>query len=91
MSKLLSKNVQIHFRMPFDWRTPFGYLVVVVFQSLLWFFACVNCSFILSFMIGVCLMLMLIVDDVVTDFSAQLGNRKGKLSDAIQFHSTVKQ
>lgn len=86
--------------MPFDWKTPIGYLFICLFQSFLFFCVCTNGSNIMNFIIGVCLMSILIIEDIKSDFDVQTisGNtnkdkmklKKG-LYDAVQFHSNVKQ
>lgn len=86
--------------MPFDWKTPIGYLVMLVYQLFMLIFICVNCSCILCFIIGVCLVLMLVVKDIERDFNIQnvcenanddqMKLRK-KFYNVIQFHSNTKQ
>lgn len=60
----------IHSRMPFDWKTPIGYLVTCAIQSLTVFYMSVNGCCTMIFMVGVCFILVLIVEDTAKEVTA---------------------
>lgn len=66
--------------MPFDWKTPIGYLISCVLQSFSSFLMSVNCCCVLIFMTGVSFILISIIEDIGREFASQtsFGNEKQK-------------
>lgn len=87
-------------RLPFNWRTPFGYLIAfsiqyVTVHNMAQIFACY-----VNFFFGLYQMLMSLVEDIKSELTilcepADTNNHpidvKQKLSEFIEFHSEVKQ
>lgn len=81
--------------MPFNWRTPFGYVITCSLQCLAWYFLLANCSVILVFLGGVCWFLMTFIGDINEDFHSlntitkDSMKFKKKLYRIIKFHTDV--
>lgn len=58
-----------HFRLPFDWKSPFRYLIVLMLESVTAFYTCLLMSALLCSFIGSCCMLKAIVKDITIDLS----------------------
>lgn len=87
--------------MPFDWKTPTGYLITNTFQAFSIFQISVSCSGILIFMAGVCFILIVIVEDIGNELAAQSSCEEAnckkleeftkKCFNTFQFYSNIKQ
>lgn len=89
--------------MPFNWKTPFGYLIAFSLESIEVSFECLFGSMLNSFFIGSCFLLRTCVKDITTDLDSlnvrekKTTNRdwakkiKAVLCDAVQDHSKLKQ
>lgn len=84
-------------RMPFDWRTPIGYAISMTFLSGTWIFLLISCSCILTFLGGVCCLLIALAEDLnqdIQNLNEERSNNavlKTKFNDIIEFHCTAKQ
>lgn len=81
-------------RMPFDWKTPCGYIITCLVQFQAWFFLLANCSVVLVFLGGVCWIIMAFIDDIKNDFHRLNGIKrpvdlKFKVNSINKFHSSV--
>lgn len=88
------------FRLPFEWRTPFGYLIACSIQFPCVYFHMMVAACSLNFLIGSCRILMSFAKDIKNDLyflnknSETNLNRvqlKVKLSEFIEFHAKIKQ
>ena len=88
------------FRWPFDWKSPFGYLLVFIAQFVSAFYVIQLTIFILTFFITSCWLLMTVTDDVngtinnlneITRSKQRDRKLKAKLSEFIQFDVKAKQ
>lgn len=92
--------------LPFDWRIPVRYLGVFIVQVATIFYAAAFCMCLMGILVGLCLFLMTFVENMkfhlilmntISDSSSisvkSFGELKQiqRLSDAIQFHSLVKE
>lgn len=90
------------FRMPFDWRTPTGYLITFSIQYYAYHFLLVNCCCVLSFIVGICFILIPTIEITVKEFhvpnyvhneseNMDDDELKTRLYDLIRFHSNFKE
>lgn len=86
--------------MPFNWKTPVGYAVAYLMQFTTWMYLLILCSCIMSFLAGICWLLITFVKDINIELNninklAKLKSNHikltGKLRDFVQFHCTVKE
>lgn len=90
-------NITKYFRSPFNSKTLFGYLAAFSIQFITWFYLMLNCACVLSFLAGICWILMTFVDDIAKDLhdmkiiEANRITKKKKFYDIIEFHSNAKQ
>lgn len=87
-------------RIPFDWKTPQGYLIVFIDQCAACYFLCLSCTSIMCFAIGTCMMITSILRDIANDLSLLnepiiFNARRNKIAqqfyDIIQLHCDAKQ
>lgn len=88
-------------RLPFDWRTPFGYLLAYSSQAAGVFCICYNGTPAVGFMIGSSLLFISFIEDLTTEFqsmsaSGPSSNQNGtevkkNFCNIIQLYSDVKQ
>lgn len=55
------------FRVPFDWRTPFGYLLLILIYEVGCFGICFSCATSISFIIGSPWLFVVIAKDITAD------------------------
>lgn len=87
-------------RMPFDWRTPFGYLKAICVASNIVYYILMESIFNVSLAIGSCCFMGAFAKDIKTNLN-ELHNRNTKnelpsefykkFCDIIEFHVTAKQ
>lgn len=80
------------FRVPFNWRTPIGYLVYVVFYIATGLSLTLSATATLSFCIGSFLLLISFVEDATNDLARLNVDEKSKSYDIdvkIHFHTAV--
>lgn len=84
-------------RFPFNWRTPFGYLIAFFSQTVTFFCCLQYCSGVLCSFYGFCWILMAFGKDITREW-IEINNivvspkdLKRKIIDIIRFHSKVKQ
>lgn len=87
-------------RIPFDWKTPQGYLIVFIDQCAACYFLCLSCTSIMCFAIGTCMMITSILRDIANDlsllnepiiFNARRNKMAQQFYDIIQLHCDAKQ
>lgn len=83
--------------MPFDCKTPIGYLIACFVQFYAFYFATIDVCSILSLLIGISLIFMSIIDDVGNELSIEnesFDNRiefECKFIEIFQLNSNIKQ
>lgn len=79
-------------RLPFNWKTPFGYLIALLFETVAMFGVNLGSVPIGCFLLGTCWLVMAFVDDIINDISILNGYGKS-MRDAWkvkpQFHFIV--
>ena len=88
-------------RLPFDWKTPFGYLLAISAQAAGYFCICSNAPPVIGYMIGSCWLFISFIEDITTEFlllnsSEASSNQNDKefkenFCNIIQLYSDVKQ
>lgn len=83
-------------RVPFDWKTPFGYLIVSIIQFLIMFCVGSVCACYVIYLVGTCLVLKSFADHTREDISALNYTQDPielmqKFSKSIYFHGSSKQ
>lgn len=90
----------IFVRLPFEWRTPFGYLIAYFIQFPCAYFQMLVAACSLNILIGSCRILMSFVKDIENDLYSFNKNTETKLNRAelkvqlnefIEFHVKIKQ
>lgn len=91
-----------HSRLPFNWKTPSGYLIAFLLQAVSIFCVAQTCACNLNLLFGSCEMLISFTKDIKEQLEylsflcannqseEQQTELKQKLSEFIQFHSTAK-
>lgn len=95
----------MYFRMPFSWKTPVGYLITFLIELVAWFSSVLTCTCILSYLIGVCLIIIPLVGEIEGELHSLNNNEKNndrkdaqncspivlkkKLIDIVQFHANT--
>lgn len=80
-------------RLPFNWRTPFGYLIAFFVQNTGAFAVILSSSTVLSFLIGSCWLLFTIIRDIYKDLKYLKCKKKLRRCDRnlkINFYHIVK-
>lgn len=94
-------NVKI-LRLPFDWKTPSGYLIAVIFQSMLAAYHFFLTSTITTFGIGTYLFLLSPIEDIKVNFDSTTHRKPNmqrtprirnvrKLCEFVEIHADSKQ
>lgn len=88
-------------RLPFNWKTPLGYLAVLFCESVLAFYTIMFVAAIGCLLIGSCWIVILLIEDITSDLSPltrddETSDRTGtnltvQVYNIVQFHSDVKQ
>lgn len=65
-------------RLPFDWKTPFGYFIAVVPQAIDVFCVVFNVPPIIGFMYGSCSLIIAFIEDITSEFKALAINERMK-------------
>lgn len=89
-----SINLRVLFRLPFNWRTPVGYMVALLGQ-----WAAAVCTLFggttaISFLVGSCWLFITILDDITNDLNKLNGRNRKKLQhfrEIIVCYADVKQ
>lgn len=80
-------------KFPFNWRTPFGYLMASLLLSVAIYFALFSATQIVCFFIGSCLMFISFVEDISNDLDAlNIGDKDLKKCEqklVVQFRNIV--
>lgn len=78
--------------MPFNQRTPIGYMAAAFIQFSIGYYNLMNCCCILSFFIGTCWILNVIVDDIGKEFKIESEPiLRTRLYNIVELHSTARQ
>lgn len=83
--------------MPFDCRTPVGYLITCFVQSYAFYIATIDVCTILSLLIGISLIFMSIIDDVGEELSIENESFENKIEfekkfiEIFQLNNNIKQ
>lgn len=88
-------------RLPFDWKTPYGFLVTVSTQAASCFCVIYDVAPHVGFMFGSCILIIAFIEDIANEFTAlaapskSLARRhmqmKKRLFNIIKLYSNVKQ
>lgn len=97
-ANLNNNNNNCHFSYPFEWRTPFGYVVAFIEQTVCCTCITVSVHCVLCLLIGFCRITTSFIADIESELQAInegqiIGNEKvlkQKLHNIIQFHSNIK-
>lgn len=86
--------------MPFDWKTPFGYLFAIVPQGIDIFCIVLDVAPVVGFMFGSCMLIIAFVEDITSEFKelstneslmeSQMEMRK-RFGNIIQLYSNIKE
>lgn len=87
-------------RLPFDWKTPFGYVLAWFAQAAAANSCLVHVNLVMCFLIGSCCLIIGILKDIENDFAHLNGNktskrRRGEMNEQfcfiVRFHTDVRQ
>lgn len=84
-------------RLPFDWKTPFGYFQATLAEAIDIFCVVFNMTPVLGFMLGACLLSIAFIEDIASKFNDLPPNEpetmavKKRFCNVIQLYSSVKE
>lgn len=90
----------VAFRLPFEWRTPIGYLIAFSIQFASFYCILLSADCFMGFLIGSCETLLTLTEDVKTELSAlddanksgeNAANLKQQMCDFVDLHSNTRQ
>lgn len=93
-------HVFLFTRLPFNWKTPFGYLIALMMQAVASYFTLLSTASTLCLLVGLCLLFIAFVEDLANDLNAlsitEIPNKKHEklmedFHNSMQHYSQVKE